>query len=580
VFSLAAGVLVSGSIPQAAEPVSLLEKVAFRRPAGIVVSPEGTRVLTANRRTGTISVVNPVTRKVVSETAVGTSLSSLVWIPRTRLLLTTDEATHELILLSRDADRVQVVTRLPVSPCPVSVAVQADGRRCYVASLWSRKLTVVDIATKPNEKSPQLGEARVIPLPFAPRLQTLVDSETRLVVADSFGGKLAVLDTRRNEIVSVREMPAHNIRGMALNADGTRLLVAHQILNSLAKTTPDDVHWGMLVSNVVRALDLESVRSTDAKLLDNCEVHPIGDAWLGGSDPGSVVLLPDGRVVVAISGMGTIGLLGEYDSRVQRIATVARPTEVVVSPDAGRIYTIDELADEIGVIDTGEPGQIGVVPLGRQPEWSQAERGERLFYDGELSHGGWMSCHSCHTDGHSNGFLNDNLGDDSFGAPKRVLSLLGAGRTAPWAWNGGARELETQIKKSIEMTMRGRHAQPEQIKAIGAFVRTLPAPPTIAPADPAAVARGKVVFAAQDCTRCHAPPDYTTPATYDVGLRDELDNTRFNPPSLRGVVHRDLLFHDNRAKSLEEVFSKFQHKLDHELPAIDLADLVAFLRSL
>ena len=49
-----------------------------------------------------------------------------------------------------------------------------------------------------------------------------------------------------------------------------------------------------------------------------------------------------------------------------------------------------------------------------------------------------MSCHSCHTDGHTNGQLNDNLSDfKTFGAPKRVLSLLGKRDTMPLAWNGG-----------------------------------------------------------------------------------------------------------------------------------------------
>ena len=38
-----------------------------------------------------------------------------------------------------------------------------------------------------------------------------------------------------------------------------------------------------------------------------------------------------------------------------------------------------------------------------------------------------MSCHSCHTDGHTSGRLADTLGDDTFGTPKRVLSLLGLG---------------------------------------------------------------------------------------------------------------------------------------------------------
>ena len=104
--------------------------------------------------------------------------------------------------------------------------------------------------------------------------------------------------------------------------------------------------------------------------------------------------------------------------------------------------------------------------------------GELLFHSARLSHDGWMSCHSCHTDGHTNGLLNDNLGDNSFDAPKRVLSLLGVADTAPWGWNGGMHDLAEQVRKSVRTTMRGPELSDEQTAALVAYLRTLaPAPP-------------------------------------------------------------------------------------------------------
>ena len=76
-----------------------------------------------------------------------------------------------------------------------------------------------------------------------------------------------------------------------------------------------------------------------------------------------------------------------------------------------------------------EPGVAQVLHLLNSPE-----------IHAKLAHDGWFSCHSCHTDGHTNSRLNDSLGDGSFGAPKRVLSLLGVNDTAPWAWNGGIQQ--------------------------------------------------------------------------------------------------------------------------------------------
>ena len=206
-----------------------------------------------------------------------------------------------------------------------------------------------------------------------------------------------------------------------------------------------------------------------------------------------------------------------------------------------------------------------------------------LFYDARLSFESWYSCHSCHPDGHSNGRLNDNFSDGSFGTPKRVLSLLGVKDTGPWAWNGRMPDLETQVHTSVKGTMQGRPPTAEQVRDLTAFLRALSPPPSLAKArgkiDVEALQRGRKVFARQKCAACHVPPTYTSPKAYDVGLRDEAGETKFNPPSLRGLSQAGPYFHDNRAATLEEVFVRFRHQLSGELSAQELQDLLEFLQS-
>ena len=72
----------------------------------------------------------------------------------------------------------------------------------------------------------------------------------------------------------------------------------------------------------------------------------------------------------------------------------------------------------------------------------------------------------------------------------------------------------------------------------------------------------------------------TSAGAYDVGLVDELGRDRFNPPSLRGVRLRAPLFHDNRAASLDEVITRFNHGGAEEVSPADAAALLAYLRSL
>jgi DNA-binding beta-propeller fold protein YncE len=556
--------------------------VRFRGPVALVLADEGKTLLTANRRAGSISVIDTAADRVMGELPVGTKLSALAAVPGGQYLLATDEAAHELLLISRDENSISVVTRLPIAQYPVSVRISPDGKRCFVASLWSRRLSTVSV--EPGTQGPaRLKLARSVPLPFAPREQLLVEDGTRLIVADSFGGKLAVIDTAHGDVEAIRELPAHNIRGLALNADGSRLLVSHQILNTLARTTPDDVHWGMLMGNVVRSLRLVNVLDKEADILRESLAHPVGQAGNAAADPAAIALTAGGQIVVALAGVGEIGIFPEDDLAFQRVPVGGRPTEIGVDSRDNRAFVADELGDTISVVDLTNARRIAEISLGPQPELALSDRGERLFFDGRLSHDGWMSCHSCHTDGHTNGLLNDNLGDGSFGAPKRVLSLLGVGKTGPWAWNGEIADLETQIKKSIETTMRGRTPKDEQVQALAAYLRTLsPAPPLNAqPApDEAAIHRGGAIFAARRCDRCHTPPEYTSEATYDVGLKDEFNYSKFNPPSLRGVSQRDALFHDNRAANLSEVFTRFRHQIEGELPENELTDLVEFLRNL
>ena len=95
--------------------------------------------------------------------------------------------------------------------------------------------------------------------------------------------------------------------------------------------------------------------------------------------------------------------------------------------------------DELVVSDPDKPAKETSIKLGPVGALTAADRGETLFYDTSLSANGWMSCHTCHPDGHTTGQLVDTLGDDSKGTHKRALTLLGSGTTGKWAWGGDVR---------------------------------------------------------------------------------------------------------------------------------------------
>lgn len=563
---------------------------SFRRPVGLALSADEATLFVANQRSGTLSVVDTRATRLIEELPVARRLSDLAVTADHRQLLLTDDAQHELIWLEITADhptsRANVRQRLPVSPFPVGVAVTRDGRRCFVTSLWSRRLSVVDLPSDPGQPA---RVTHVIDLPLAPRRLILVQRDERLIVADSFAGKLFVLDTSAPAAaprpLGIREFPGHNIRGLGVNHDGSMLVVAHQMLNEVAHTIRNDVHWGLLMSNDLRWLRLDRVLAGGGDLFSGGHMHPLGQAGSATADPAGLAVAPDGTVVVTLGGVAEIATGKEADFSLERAAVGLRPTAVVTTRDSRWAYVANTFADSVSRVDLVERESKVEMSLGPQPELSLVDRGELLFYDGRLSHDGWMSCQSCHSDGHTNGQLNDNFSDKSFGAPKRVLTLLGRADTAPFAWNGSSATLPEQIRKSLVNTMQSNQEPSERVvTALNAYIESLASPPSLdvlrGTRDDAAVRRGTQLFADLKCIRCHAPPTYTSPQTYNVGLQDQQGNNHFNPPSLRGVGQRAPYFHDNRATTLEDVFRTYGHQLDGELNDSQLADLLAFLRSL
>jgi YVTN family beta-propeller protein len=548
-------------------------KPLLRRPVALVLADKGRWLFAANQRSGTISVLDTDGGQVVAELPVGRRLADLVVTPDERHLLAVDDEANELVVLSRQGSTLTVANRLPVSVSPVSVVVVPDGKRCFVASLWSRRLTVVKLSPTPRE-------AGTIDLPFAPGRQVLLRERSKLAVADAFGGQLAVVDVGRGEVESVRTLPATNTRGLAVSPDGERLLLSHQVLNRYAQSSFNDIHWGNLITNTVRSIAVTSLLKPDADLLSGSRLSQLGDVGSGGGDPAGMSLTHDGTLVVALAGVQEIAIGREKDASLHRVTVGARPTAVVLTPDERHALVANTLDDSISVVDLRTRKVQKTIPLGPQPALSASDRGEVLFYNAHLTHDGWFSCHSCHTDGHTNGQLADTRTDSSFGTPKRILSLRGVRETGPWAWIGSMPDLESQVRQSIQSTMHGPKPTEEQVRDLTAFLQTLPPPPVVGPVDDALAQRGKAVFEKHSCNTCHAPPTYTSGKTYDVGLADEVGERLFNPPSLRGVRHGGPYFHDNRAATLEEVFTRHRHQLKGELSGEDLTALVGFLRSL
>jgi YVTN family beta-propeller protein len=584
-WAVAVCVLASGSwltVAGQPAPPSLSQAVRFRRPVAAAFLGDDT-LCVANQRSGSVSLVDVHEGRVRDEVAVGRRPAGLAVLPDRKHVLVVDEERNELIALAFDGTSLAVRARLPVAPYPVSVAVTPDGSRATVASLWSRRVEVVDLAPLSAGRGPVTLRVRnVIPLPFAPRAQCVLPDGAQVVVADAFGGHLALVDADAGRLLPVRQVTGHNMGGLALAGDGKGLLISHQILDQHAPTTRENVEHGVLMANVVRLLPLDRLLAGGEELDGSGRLIRLDSA----GDPAGLAVLDGGQVAVALGGVDQVALLRAEASNARRVTVGRRPT-VLLSGESDRpLVVVNTLDDSLSLLDARGGTVTRTLSLGPQPEPGPGDRGEGVFYDARLALGGGLSCHSCHTDGHTNGLLADTLGDNTYGTPKRTLTLMGTALTDPWAWNGGMKYLHDQVRQSFADTMHSPSVTADQIDDLVSFLHTLAPPPPPEPvtddeADRAQVERGRALFEEHGCVRCHIPPlVYTSHDVHDVGFADERGLRKFNPPSLRGVGQGYGFLHDNRAATLEEVFTKFHHKVGPDLPPNDLADLLRFLRSL
>lgn len=570
----------------AAEP-ALHSKPVVRRPISLITDSSHDAVWIANRETGTLSHVDLQTRKVVAESRVARSLSDAVASEQWCFLL--DREQHEILLSSRTKPS-SIITRQRVARDPVTVVVAKDGAIISVASQWSRRVTLLNVI---SSQPPKLQRLITIDLPFAPLEQCLLD-DRHLLVADAFAGQLALIDIVARRLVSLQQINGHNIRGLAITPDHRDVMLTQQLLYPSGETKQSNISWGGVITNMLHALPIaELLKSRNLDESRPERIHdrmwPLGEQGRAAGDPGRIAFNSEGDLFVALNGVSEVACKRNGEQQLLRASVGLRPTTLHLDEMHNRLLVVNTNDDSLSVLDARSLNTSATIPLGPTVVKNSQQQGEDLFYDARLSFDGWYSCHSCHSNGHSNGLLNDNLGDDTFGTPKHILTLLGTGLSEPWAWNGTQADLRNQVRKSVELSMAGPgktapRFDDEAIESLTTFIALLPPAPGLSVAreniNEPAKQRGEQIFDKLGCGKCHQAPSYASPLKFQVGLKDETGYSEFNPPSLRGVSQRSPFFHDNRAKRLRDVFEEHDHAGAARLTEDELNDLIEFLNSL
>ncbi|MEZ6092471.1 MAG: cytochrome c peroxidase [Pirellulaceae bacterium] len=551
------------------------------RPVDVCFFDNDRLLLVACQQSGEVLALDAVNGEVRSRLPLGGRLVGVQRLPNGRAWAI-DQSGNRLIEVGIADGNITILNTVANVISPVEVAAGKRGE-LLVSGLWSRKVYCI---TEPMDG----GNSKLVwacDLEFNPHTVRLLEPENIVLAVDAFGSQIAYLDASTGKHLRQMEFFGHRLRGMVDDPDGQRLIVSHQMLNSAAQSSTNDIHWGMMVSNDLRWLDRTRILAADeATFYKDGHIDPIGTVGNGGADPMDLVCTKDGIVIVPLGGVNEVAIGHEEFFELDRLPVGINPVAVDVRGDGRVAWVVNRLDDSLTQIDVVQRKVMQTVELSKDRQLSSVDLGERLFHDASISHDGWMSCASCHPGGHAVNEMADNLSDGSYNSPKRVLSLLGRSKTAPFGWVGSDATLAGQLRRSVRTTMQGlAPLRDEQVVHLTAFLDSLSSPPSVLdlqdPSVAEAIQRGDAIFRRESCNDCHAGREFTSSQLYDVGLKDEVGNERFNPPSLLGVGQRGpRYFHDLRAPSLRAVFVEFKHALDKDLADAELDDLLMFLRSL
>jgi mono/diheme cytochrome c family protein/sugar lactone lactonase YvrE len=511
--------------------------------------------------------------------------------PDGNTLYATSIADHALVAI--DTASLKERWRAELRPEPRGVAVSPDGNQATVGFLSSGALAVVDL-----EGRGDIVRWRTL----QPRDHVEIEEEESEWDDEEF--HVAVVKEARSRFqvpTDTGRRHARNVFGVAYV--GHAIVAApHQLSTPQMKRIPSsqmqDSYGGgpESVPPIVHRLALvdgaatEQARSAFSKL----RMHqPRALAYDAAHD----TLYLAGYGDDSIAAIGDVSQPSVYtawvaDSRRNQGKAACGPDGIAIDGDS--IWVHCELSrkliriapDELNLDDQAwykERDGVSVGPeLAASLRSEQIEAGAELFRRGgdwRISDSGVMACASCHPDGRQDG-LSWRLGKSILQTPMLAGRVEG---TAPYKWNGEDEDLTASFKHTLQrLGGNPDSVTSSELRALAAYVTSLPAPRAPRAADIAAIERGRELFTQTlDCSGCHDGDALTDGGQYPLASRG-LETT--DTPSLIGLAHTAPYYHDGSAPDLYSLVTDKGSVHDmsdfSDLDPANVRDLVAYLESL
>jgi YVTN family beta-propeller protein len=527
--------------------------------------------------------VDAQTLTLLAEAPVGDDPRTVTFTPDGALALVANRGAETISFV--DVKTMQVIYQMRVGAQPYGVV--ADGQRAYVSLFAAGEVAVVDLAAR----------AMVHRIPVVPFPSGLALAGGDLYVTHFYSGRVTRVELSSLAPVQVIDTdPQANLaQFIALSPDGARAYLPQTRSNASNLSLTYDT----TVFPTVSVLDLATFTPLASARLDLSRAdRPV-------NLPLAAAVSPDGATLyVANAGSDDVSVINLATGQAVAHLSVGRnPRGLALASDGARLFVVNALDGSLSVFDlTPSSGPPLTLPLTTLPLPANILMGKRLFNSAlpPMSHGGWVSCASCHFDGGHDARTWLGFPD----GPRDTPALFGAAQTLPLHWSGDLDELQ-----DVELTIRriqggaglisgAAHdslgelnaARSPELDALAAYLASLRTPASPYQPSSEILERGERAFQRWGCAACHRPPLYTDLNLHPIEVGDPaLERNsqgsgtlpRFDTPSLLGAWATAPYFHDGSAATLRDtLFQTGFHGMGFAMDRREVEDIVAFMQSL
>jgi len=561
------------------------------RPRAVALSPDGNQVATANRVAGTVTVASVEPFQRVAELEVGSEPMDVLWINESALAVSVHR-DRTVQLLAYNEGHLQRERTISVSACPVGMVLAPEAQELIVAVQHPDAVLAIDLKSGKITRRYETGSY--------PRYLCLSPDENWFCVTSELPGALTTYNRKSGEVLSrqIAHQTAFNLGQPTLLED--QFVVVPITINRDFPVTEGNIARGWVVNN-----RLARFRVPHGPALEQRQMS-LDMKGHGSADLTSTGLSLDGeQLLVTASGVHELIVLNrntlewptsephdfashqlsESDETMQRIPISGRPIDLVFLDDT-TVLVASEIDDRLQKVDLPSGQILAELLLADSTHESQIAQGERIFFDGRRSRDGWMSCHTCHFDGHTSGQVFDTFNDATYDTKKLTLSLHDVANTEPWTWHGWQPDLTDSMTKSLRDTMHGSTVPTDDdARALAAYLGTLTLLSATPDVDEADLKAGRELFYGKaGCISCHEEPNYESSGRFSVSrLESHSIYQVLNPPPLRGVSSRRRFLHHGYAHSIDQVLRLYHRPADTtgaDLTETERRQLITFLSAL